>query len=40
MKGTHKAICAVAVIVLALFIYHMLAQHAGQGFVPAGLGTK
>jgi hypothetical protein len=40
MKDLHKAVCAVLVIVAALWVYHMISQHQGQSLLPGGLGSK
>jgi hypothetical protein len=40
MKDLHKGVCAVAVIVVALYLYHVISAHQGQGLLPAGLGSK
>jgi hypothetical protein len=40
MKDLHKAVTAVLVIVVALFVYHMVSAHQGQSLMPAGLGSK
>lgn len=40
MKDLHKAVGAVVVIVVALFVYHMISAHQGQSLIPGGLGTK
>jgi hypothetical protein len=40
VKDLHKGVVAVTVIVIALFVYHMMVNHQGQGIMPAGLGSK
>jgi hypothetical protein len=39
MKDFHKAIGAVIVIVVALYIFHMMSNHQGASLA-GGLGTK
>lgn len=40
MKDLHKAVTAIVVIVIALWVYHMVSQHAGASLLPGSLGTK
>lgn len=40
MTDLKKGLCAVAVIVVALYVFHMVTAHQGMSLLPAGLGTK
>jgi len=39
MKDLHKAVGAVLVIVVALWVFHMMSAHQGTA-IAGGLGTK
>lgn len=40
MKDLHKAVTAILIIVVALWVYHGISMHQGQGLLPGGLGSK
>jgi hypothetical protein len=40
MKDMHKAVCTIAVIIVAVWVFHMMTAHKGMSLLPAGLGTK
>jgi hypothetical protein len=40
MKDLHKAVMFIILVMIAIFAYHMVTNHAGQSLMPAGLGSK
>lgn len=40
MKGHHKVLCFVLLLIVVIVGYHMVVQHQGQSLLPAGMGTK